>query len=408
MNDPARVSIDAVRRLAVAKQGLAGPTPSASPEAVVETARRIRCIQIDPINAIARTQHLVLFSRLGPRYRSAYLDQVTWKRKQLFAYWAHAASFVLTEDFPIHARRMRRWPEGETPYAARTRKWIKDNARMKRYILSRIRRDGPLRSRDLTVADAIPWHSEGWNAGQSVTRMLEFLWIQGKLTIAGRVGADRLWELAERWFPEWTPRDRMTERQIVESSVLHSLNALGAATRRDIAQYFTRGNYPNLADALTRLEKRGAIVPVAVEGSRDRWFALPQAAAELTAALDDSREPRTTLLSPFDNLIADRVRTKRLFDFEYTIEIYVPKAKRRFGYYVLPILHGDRLIGRVDSRMDRDANVYIVDRVYAEEDAPRDRATGRAVRGAIESLATWLDAGSIRFGEADAWNSSLR
>lgn len=402
------VSLEAIRRVAVSRQGLAGTVPPASANAVLDVARKIRCIQIDPINAIARTQHLVLFSRMGADYRTAHLDEVTWKRKQLFAYWAHAASFVLTEDFPIHVRHMRRWAGDDTPYGLQVRQWMEDNARMKRYILRRIREDGPLRSRDLTVSDATPWHSEGWNAGQKVTRMLEFLWRKGKLTIAGRVGGDRLWELAERWLPEWTPRDRITERQMIERSVLHSLNALGAATRRDIAQYFTRGNYPDLADALARLEKRRAIVPVTVDGVRDRWFALPEALDELTAAGADGWEPRTTLLSPFDNLIADRGRTKRLFDFDYTIEIYVPKARRRFGYYVLPILHGDRLIGRIDSRMDRDANVYVVERVYAEPVTPRDRATGTAVRSAIEELASWLGATSVRYGRSDAWRTALR
>ena len=149
-------------------------------------------------------------------------------------------------------------------------------------------------------------------------------------------------------------------------------------------------------------------MPVVVEGSRERWFAPIEVADRIATAARDGWESRTTLLSPFDNLIADRARTKRLFDFDYTIEIYVPKAKRRFGYYVLPILHGDRLIGRIDSRMDRDANVYLVNHVYAEPAAPRDRKTGAAVKDAIEAMAEWLGASSIRLGEVEAWRGALR
>ena len=374
----------------------------------MQVARKIRCIQIDPINAIARTQQLVLFSRLGATYRPSHLDEVAWKRKELFSYWAHAASFVLTEDFPIHALRMRRWPEGETGYAVKARRWIEDNSRLRRHILTRIRKEGPLRSRDLSATEAIPWSSQGWNAGQDVVRMLEFLWINGKLVIGRRDGLERFWELADRWLPEWTPRERLTERQVVERAVMHSLRALGVANQRQIAQHFTRGSYPGLVDALRRLQKSGAIVPVEVEGQTKPWFVAAEDVEQLEQRRSRAREVRTTLLSPFDNLIADRARTKQLFDFDYTIEIYVPKVKRRFGYYVLPILHGDRLIGRIDSRLDRSSSTYMVDRVYAEDGAPRDRATGSAVRGAIESMAGWLGAASIRFGEADAWRGSLR
>jgi uncharacterized protein YcaQ len=226
--------------------------------------------------------------------------------------------------------------------------------------------------------------------------------------IAGRRGLDRLWDLSERWFPEWTPRERLTERRVVERAALHSLRALGVATPRQIAQHFTRSSYPGLAAALDRLHKKGEIVPVSVGEFTKPWLTTADDAERLSAPGGLDWEPRTTLLSPFDNLIADRARTRDLFGFDYTIEIYVPKAKRRFGYYVLPILHGDRLIGRIDSHMDRDENVYVVDHVYVEEGAPRDRATGRAVGDAIGSLAGWLGAEATRFGAVDAWKTSMR
>jgi uncharacterized protein len=402
-----KISLEQARRLAVTRQSLAGCPPPASPRGIVNVVRNLRCVQLDPTNVVARTQHLVLLARLGFTYQASDLDDVAWARKELFSYWAHAASFVLTEDFPIHAQRMRRWPEGNSTYAILVRRWMRDNAAMRRHILRRIRQEGPLRSRDITVTGAVPWRSAGWNSGQDVTRMLEFLWIKGKVMVAGRRGADRFWDLAERWFPDWTPRDLLSQRQAVERAVFHSLGALGVATAEHISRYFIRDGYTGLEAALLRLQRRKDIVPVVVGAHPDRWFVRADV-AETIAPEGDPWEPRTTLLSPFDNLIADRVRSRELFDFDYAVEIYVPKAKRRFGYYVLPILHGDKLIGRIDSRMDREANVYTVNHVFVEEDAPRDRSTAAAVKEGIEGLAAWLGATSVRFGTVDAWKTALR
>ncbi|HET7483555.1 MAG TPA: crosslink repair DNA glycosylase YcaQ family protein, partial [Actinomycetota bacterium] len=135
------------------------------------------------------------------------------------------------------------------------------------------------------------------------------------------------------------------------------------------------------------------------------WFVLASDAAALRRFDKNPIEPRTTLLSPFDNLIADRDRTERVFDFEYRIEIYVPKAKRRYGYYVLPILHGDRLIGRVDSKFEKQNNAYVVDHVFGEASAPKDKATAAAVKGSLESMASWLGADSLSIGDPGPWPS---
>lgn len=228
--------------------------------------------------------------------------------------------------------------------------------------------------------------------------MLDFLWARGQLMIVGRQGLQRIWDLTERWLPEWAPQDPLTERQAVERATLHAVRALGVATARQVAEHFTRGYYPGMPQALARLERRGEIVRVEIDGVngslKGPWYLHGEARAWIDGG-DAGWEPRTVLLSPFDNLICDRRRTRQLFDFDYAIEIYVPKAKRKYGYYVLPILHGDRLIGRLDAAVDRKAGVFLVHALHAEAEAPLDAASGREVAGAIERLAAFAGASAI-------------
>ena len=205
--------------------------------------------------------------------------------------------------------------------------------------------------------------------------------------------------------PAWTPRQRLGEREVVRRAAEKSLRALGIATPLQISHHFIRGRYPGLPQALAELEKRGQVQRVSVEPAAGEapWKGpayihtadLPL--LESLAVDAPAWQPRTVLLSPFDNLICDRQRTRQLFGFDFTIEIYVPKAKRKYGYYVLPILHGDQLIGRFDSLMDRGAGVLNVNTVYAEPGAPLTAATGQAVAGAVQELAGFLGATDVTY-----------
>jgi uncharacterized protein YcaQ len=404
------------RRLALTRQRLAGPRPASGPEGLLEVARDLGCVQLDPIRAVERTHHLVWFSRAG-HYDRAHLDQILWQDRRLFEYWAHCASLVLTEDYPLHHLMMRRYPGRASVWAERTRQWIKDNARLRRYLLKEIRDHGPVPSRLLTEEGHDPdaWVSTGWTSGRNVSRMLDFLWLRGKIMVAGRAGGQKLWDLSERVLPAWTPRHRLSEREVVRRAAEKSLRALGVATPRHISFHFIRGRYPGLQPALADLERRGRIQRVRVHAEDGaawpgEWYVHAEDLSALAALADGAWQPRTTLLSPFDNLICDRARTKLMFGFDFTIEIYVPKPKRKFGYYVLPILHGDRLIGRVDPLMDRDLSRLHVNAVYAEPDAPRDPAAAQAVSAALHDLARFLGADDIVFDRQrlpPAWKKRL-
>ena len=369
----------AARRLAVNAQRLAGPRPPATAEGLLEVARAIRCVQLDAVGIVgAPTQLLVPFSRVGP-YDRALLDRLQFEDRTLFHYFAHAASLVLTEDFPIHSGSMRRYADRTDTWGKRIHSWIAENQDLRDQILEQIRTRGPLRSRDFPNTARTDWRSSGWTEGRSVNRMLDFLWVEGELTVAGRAGQERLWDLSERWFPEWTPRERITPEERSDRGVQHSLRALGVATARHVSQYFLRahqrGRFYDLPGSLARLTTSGAVLPVTVAGWKGAWY-LHRDSLPL---LDAAWQPRTVLLSPFDNLIADRQRTRQLFGFDYTIEIYVPPAKRKRGYYAMPILTGDRIAGTVDPRFDRASRTLVVNRVVLERGERFTEAAGKAV-----------------------------
>jgi uncharacterized protein len=397
------------RRLAVAAQRLSDPVPSSTTtDDVLQLIRRLGCLQLDPISVVARSHLLVLWSRLGA-FDRGLLHTLLWHERRLFEYWAHAASIVLTEDYPIHRYRMRRYPAHEQVHA-----WMEENRALRRHILRRLRAEGALRSRDLEDLSVRGWRSTGWTGGRNVDRMLGFLWMQGRILVAGRDGLQKVWDLSERVLPPWTPKAPLSDRALVRTTAQRSLRALGVATPRHISLHFVAGRYPGLDGRLGALERDGTIERVQVyDGDVEwpgTWFVHTEDLPLLESIESDGWEPRTTLLSPFDNLIRDRDRTTNMFDFDFRMEIYVPAAQRRYGYYVLSILHGDRLIGRVDPAMDRKLGRLTIRAVHAEPGAPMTARAGRSVRASLEDLATFLGAADIEFAGPvpDGWRRPLR
>jgi uncharacterized protein YcaQ len=369
--EPVNVSRRRARQLAVTGQLLAAPRPGS----IEEVVRRLGEVQIDPTSAVARTEQLVLFSRLGRRFSVAELERLLWGERVLFEYWAH---IVPTADLPIHRISMRRYPHGSWKRREYVRRWLEANDAFVRYVIGELRRRGPLRARDLENRAAEGWRTGGWNdEGQNVPMLLDILWLQGRVMIVGRDGRQRIWDLASRSLPR-VPSRPVSE--IAMELVDRQLRARGLERLERIGALFD-GPVPMREGAIRRHLREGLIVPIEVEGLPGRWVAHRD-------LLDRTFRGRTTLLSPFDDLISDRERTEQLFDLRFRLEIYVPKAKREFGYFVLPILRGDRLVGRIDPLLDRKVGVLRVNAVYAGSDArPAD---GAAARHAIEELAAWL------------------
>ncbi|MEA2453037.1 MAG: uncharacterized protein QOG04_1747 [Actinomycetota bacterium] len=373
-------------------------------------ALEIGCLQIDPIRVVEQPQYLIPWSRVG-HYKQAQLDKAIYEDKTLFHFWAHAASLVPTMDYPLHQVMMRRYPAMYWSVGyKRLMDFLEANKALKRHVLSELRKRGPMKTSDFTDLSVLDFKSSGWNTDRNVDRMLDYLWTKGKIMIVGRAGQQRVWDLAERWFPEWTPRDSMTYKQQTRASIERSVKAMGIAMKKHIWYYFTRWRYDDLPNTLKAMERKGTLIPVTVPGVRGAWHMHPDDLDLLESLRAGDWDPRTTLLSPFDPLIADRSRIKLMWDFDFGIEIYVPKEKRKYGYYVLPILMGDQLIGRIDPAMDRKTGVLTINAVYAEPTAPKDKLTGKAVAQTIEDLARFLGATKITYGKKipTAWKPAFK
>jgi uncharacterized protein YcaQ len=385
-------SIDLVtaRRLAIAKQGLSGGAPRSSPARVLQVARAIRCVQLDPISVVARSPLLVLRSRLAG-FQPKHLDRLLWRDRTLFEYWAHAASIVLTEDHAIHHYRMRSFPLGSDGWGARFASWVERNDALRRSILRDLRRRGALRLRDFAdnpVSDS--WVSTGWTRDRNVDQMIRFLWMRGMVMVAERRGLEKWWDLAERVLPAGARRERIRDLEVTRRAAAHSLRALGVATPLQIRRHFTVGRYPDLPRVLEAFERQGVVERVHVDGLPGTWYVHRDDLPLLERIERGSWRPRATLLSPFDNLIHDRARAALLFGLEYRMEIYVPKDKRRYGYYAMPLLHGDRFVARLDPAVDRDRGRLVLNAVHAEPGVRASRDLAPAVAGAIADLASWL------------------
>jgi uncharacterized protein YcaQ len=292
--------VEQARRIAVRAQLLDG-----SARGVLETVRHLGFLQLDPIATVATPQHLVLWSRLGP-FDVDELDRLLWTERKLFEWNAFVYPI---ESLPLIRARMRRWRLGrDTIWQRRAAEFLRANAGFRRYVLGELERRGPLLSRELEDRARVRrGEDHRWFGSRRVAELLEILHLRGDVAVVGRRGGQRVWDLAERW---WLATETVPQREAERALEGQRFRALGV-----------------------RLEK-------------GNWIAHPEIG-------DDPVPDRVTLLSPFDRLIHDRVRAEALFGFRYRLEMYVPTAKREYGYYVLPILAGDRLVGRVEPRFDR-------------------------------------------------------
>ena len=343
------------RRIAVRAQLLDAPRPTE----LLPVVQQLTLLQIDPTAVVAPSADLVAWSRLGSAYQPADLQQALEQDRTLFE---HNALVRPMSDLGLVLAGARTARSHE-----RTATWIRDNDAFRRDILKLLRRSGPLSSRDIPDTCVVPWASTGWTNNRNVTQMLEFLMMRGEVAIAGRLGRERLWDLPARVYPADIVVPSVDEALRVRNE--RRLASLGIARQKTTAM------------PIEPVDVGEAGEPAVVEGTKGEWRVDP-------SYLDGAFEGRTALLSPFDRLVYDRTRAEELFDFEYTLEMYKPAAKRRWGYFALPILHGDRLVGKLDAAADRKAGVLRVNAIH--EDVKFPRATARAVDTQVDDLAAWL------------------
>ena len=387
-----RLTVAQARRLAIRRQHLdAGPRPPRDDAGLLDLVRDLGCLQLDPTPAVARSHLLVVWSRVG-RFDPDRLRRLQEEDHALFEHWAHEASLVLSEDLPVFRHRMCLAFTGDGTGPTRIRTWLEDNDSFRRAVLEELGQRGPLRTRDLQAHALRPWLSGGWTNERNVSVLLEVLSARGEVLVSNRRGGVRWWDLAERCLPPGAleAAEVLDEPDYTRRAGLRSLRALGVATSKQIRAHFVRGRYPGLPAVLDGLVAAGSVVPATVEGLTGDWYVAAQD-VDLDAPGGGHDGPtRTTLLSPFDNLICDRARAQALWDFRFRLEIYTPAAKRQWGYFVMPVLHGDRLVARADLAVDRKERVLQVKALHWEPGV--GRRPGRAVGDALDRLAAFAGA----------------
>lgn len=355
------LSLEAVRTLAVVKQGLHQRPRAADRLALVESIRRIGLLQLDTIHVVARSHYLVMLSRVG-LYNPDDLDALLFPNRCLFEQWAHAACLIPVEDYAffspaILARRER----SIQPWVASR---LGDDAdEVLEAVLTEVRTRGPLASRDFD--DPRGQRGTWWDWKPAKTA-LEVLFAQGYLMVDRRVNFQRYYDLAERVLPASADPPSYTVEDWHRWAVMRGLACLGVATAGHVSDYY-RLKKPATRSTIAGLAQEGVVVPVQVEGWKDTAY-LDPADLPLAGEIQAGAYPSTltTFLSPFDNLIWDRERVRELFGFDYRAEMYQPAAKRKYGYFVLPILHNGRLVGRMDPKADRKPKTMLVRAIYLE------------------------------------------
>lgn len=354
-----RLSRTNARRLAVRAQLLDADRP----DGMFDVVRRLTLLQNDPTAAVARSADLVLWSRLGSAYSPSELRDALDEQTLLELH-----GFVRPpEDLALFRAEMAEWP-GRPPlrdWQEGLRDWVDANNGCRRDILARLRSDGPLTTRELPDTCVVPWRSSGWTNNRNVTKMIDFLVQRGEVAAAGRRGSDRLWDLAERIYPD----EVVPYEEALRIRAQRRLRALGIA----------RARAPQVPGEPNDVRATGE--PAVVEGVPGQWRVDPE-------LLDRPFTGRAALLSPLDRLVFDRKRLTELFEYDYQLEMYKPAAKRRWGYWAMPILYGDRLVGKLDATADRAAGVFRVDAIH--QDVPFTRAMSTAVQREVEDLARWL------------------
>ncbi|MGZ4735681.1 MAG: winged helix-turn-helix domain-containing protein [Acidimicrobiia bacterium] len=349
------VSAARARRIALAAQGFASPRPSGRVDRrhVRRMLARVGLVQIDSVNVIVRSQELPLFARLGPHRRDLLSGMVA--DGELFEYWGHEASLLPIELFPLLRWRMAAAGAKEAGWNGLIR-LAHERPDYVEAVYDEVRERGLMSASELDDpgAKSGPWW--GWRHGKQA---LEYLFWCGRLSARRRTNFERVYDLTERLIPaEWLAAPIQSQSESHKELLVRAADALGIGTARDLADYY-RLNIPYSRPLLAELVEEQRLVPARVEGWAQPAYLHPEARVP-------RRVDARSLLSPFDSLIWERSRTERLFDFRYRLEIYTPKPKRIFGYYVLPFLLGDELVARVDLKAERTEGVLRVRGAFAE------------------------------------------
>jgi uncharacterized protein YcaQ len=385
----------AARGIIVAAQGLQQQKKKKTTKADVrDIIRQMHVLQIDTISVVARSPYLVLWSRLGD-YDPRWLEDLL-AEGALFEYWSHAACFLPIEDF--HLYRLRMLSEGDLN--GYLRKWMQEHADVAEKVMKHVRENGAVRSSDFERTDG---QKGAWWNWKEEKVALEYLFWVGDLMIAKRHNFQRIYDLRERILPHWDDSQAAPTEKVHEQFVLNTVKALGVTKAEWIADYF-RLKKADVTAALKKIDKQGLLKTINVEGWQSPAYYHPDNQALIDSALAGKiPQSKTTLLSPFDPIVWDRNRARDLYNFDYTIECYTPAPKRKYGYFTLPILYKNTVIGRLDPKAHRKEGTFEIKALHLEPGVKVDDALVNELKTTLKDCATWHKTPNVivRWANAD-------
>jgi uncharacterized protein YcaQ len=380
-----KLSLPMARNVMLAAQGLQQPSKQAALKAdVLETIRRMGLLQIDTISVVARSPYLVLWSRLGD-YQAKWLDELL-AEGALFEYWAHAMCFLPIEDYALYRRRMLDGMQDKTWAYKWAAKWAREHTRVMKKVRTHLEKKGAVRSAEFENTSHAPG---GWWNWKEEKDALEIMHLTGEIMIARRQNFQRVYDLRERILPGWTDTALPSSEELHRTLALRAVRALGIAFPAWVPNYFNEPK-KGMPQRLETLAQEGLLLRVEVKGFEGPAYVHPDHTTLIENALSGDLQPTlTTLLSPFDPLLSDRSRALELFQFDYKIECYTPAAKRRYGYFTLPILHRGQLIGRLDPKAHRAQGVFEIKALHLEPGVRATKKMVAALAAALHRLADW-------------------
>ena len=355
---------------------------------VARVVEHLGYVQIDTISVIERAHHHVLWTRM-PGYRPEHLHQAQAWERTIFEYWGHAASYLPMMDYRFYLPMMKSFHE---PKGAWYRGWAEKYDSLLEPVKKRIREEGPLAARDFEhpAGRKGPWWD--WKPAKAA---LELLFWRGELMVRERRGFERIYDLTERGLPAGTDTRMPTDEELGRFMIRRALTALGLACEREIRDYIRIGDRQVVSRALAGMESGGEIVRLSVHGQKGTAYALP-AVLEGALGLRAARPPRVRFLSPFDNLAIFRPRLRERFGFDYAFECYVPRHKRSHGYFVLPVLFGEEIVGRLDPKADRAGKTLLVRRLAIEPEFASADGLVPALARALQDFARFNGCERVR------------
>jgi uncharacterized protein YcaQ len=369
-----KLSLAEARQVILKSQGLSGSAAARKRTNILPVIESLGYIQIDTLAVVARAHHHTLWSRID-RYEESILDGLM-KDKSIFEYWSHAASFLPISEYRFSLFRKKMYASGKIHW------FREDNPKMKKHVLQRIRTEGPLQSRDFEHTRKGPG---SWYEWKPAKRALEQLFMEGVLMVAGRKGFQKVYDLAERVFPEGKGMKVPSEKEFCEHLILKAIDSNGLVNPGEIS-YLRGHTREGVKHTIKQLLKQGAIREITLEGN-GIYYGKEERITRLLSGGDDKASVH--ILSPFDNTVIQRKRLMTFFNFDFFIECYVPEPKRKFGYFCLPVLYGDRFVARFDPKADRSSKTFFIRTFHPEKGWKADAAFAEAFASKLKAFASF-------------------